>query len=112
MHEIQLAKNIVDVLEKQVTSSEVGEVKKVFLEVGKLHYIVPDILESGFQHVPKSEKLRNAKLEIKVLPIKIQCKNCGTEREVEEMDFTCKNCTESDTQVVSGKEFIVSGIEW
>lgn len=112
MHEIQFAKNIVKVLEDQINDPEVGEVKKVHLEVGKLHYIIPEILNTGFSNVPKDEKLKNAKLEIEVIPVKVKCLSCGKETVAEGSDFTCGECSGAKTEIVSGKEFMVKGIEW
>ena len=112
MHEIQFAQNIVKVLEDQIADPEVGDVKKVYLEVGQLHYIVPEILDTGFANIPKDEKLKNAKLEIKVIPVKIKCLKCGREKEVEESDYLCRECSGEKTEIISGKEFMVTGIEW
>ncbi|MBD3380089.1 MAG: hypothetical protein GF408_06480 [Candidatus Omnitrophica bacterium] len=112
MHEIKFAENIVKTLEPVVKDPGIGNVKKICLEVGKMHYIVPEILETGFKGTPRSRKLRRAELEIKVLPLKVRCRNCSTEREVEEMDFTCGSCGKSDTEITSGKEFTISKIEY
>ncbi len=112
MHEIKFAENIVKVLEPQVSDPEVGKIRKIYLEVGKLHYIVPEILETGYASVPKDEKLEGAELDVVVLPIKVRCKSCGTEKEVEEIDLICPDCPDSDMEILSGKEFIVSRIEW
>lgn len=112
MHELKLAENIVAILEKEVASPEVGDVKTVYLEVGKLKYIIPEIIESSFKHIPKSSKLKDAKLEILEVPAKIKCSSCSSERVVDDGDYFCKECSSGDTEVVAGKEFLVKGIEW
>ena len=112
MHEVKLAENIVAILEKEVESPEVGDVKTVHLEVGKLKYVVPDIMSSSFEHIPKSEKLRNAKLAIPELPVRIRCNSCGIEKPVENGEYFCSGCDSGDTEVIGGKEFLIKGIEW
>ncbi len=67
MHEIKLTQNLVSILDREVASDEIGMVKVVHLEVGKLRYIVPEIMQTAFRHVPKHEKLTEAKLEIEVI---------------------------------------------
>ena len=112
MHELKLAENIVTILEKEIQSPEVGNVKTVYLEVGKLKYIIPDIMESSFAHIPKSTKLKDAKLEISEVPVRIKCSSCGSERVVNDGDYFCQECSSGDTEVIGGKEFLVKGIEW
>lgn len=112
MHEIKLAQNIVSILDREVGSPEVGEVKTVHLEVGALRYIVPEIMTSCFEHIPKNPKLDNAKIEIKVLPVKVKCSECGMEHEVTDGIYACSVCSSEKTEVVSGNEFMVKGIEW
>jgi len=112
MHELKLMSDLVEILEKEVKSPEVGDVKIIHLEVGKLRYIVPDIMESCFEHVPKSQKLKGARIEIKVLPLKVKCLDCSEERVVEDGEYFCKKCSSGNTEVISGNEFMVKGIEW
>lgn len=112
MHEIKLTENVVSILEKEIAGPEVGNVKNIYLEVGKLRYIVPGIMISCFEHIPKSEKLINAKINIKELPVKIKCMDCGAERIVEDGIYTCGECSSTRTELVSGDEFMLKGIEW
>ena len=112
MHEIKLAESIVSILEKQVSGPEIGKVKTVYLEVGQLRYIVPEILESGFKQIPKSKKLQSAKINIEVVPIKVRCTECESEYIVEDNTFSCGKCQSSKTEMISGDEFILKGIEW
>ena len=87
MHEIKLMEDVVKILDKQVDDPEVGEVKTVYLEVGQLRYIVPEIMTTGFNCVPKNEKLKNARLDIKILPVKVRCADCGKEQEVKDLSI-------------------------
>jgi len=112
MHEIKLAEDLVNILNKEVSSPEVGKVKTVYLEVGKLRYIVPEIMRSCFVHIPKDKKLEEAEINIKILPIKIKCKKCKTERVVDNGIYVCETCLSEEAKLISGNEFMVKGIEW
>ncbi|MDP8258559.1 MAG: hydrogenase maturation nickel metallochaperone HypA [Candidatus Aadella gelida] len=68
MHEMKLIESMVSILNKEVDDVSIHEVKEVHLEVGELRYIVPEIMENCFKHVPKSIKLKNAKLKVMVVP--------------------------------------------
>lgn len=79
MHEIKLVENMVTILEKEVSDLNVVRVKKIYVEIGNLRAVVPEVFKFAFENAPKSEKLKGADIEIKI---------------------------------VSGKNFIIEGIEW
>ena len=112
MHELQLVKNMVDILDKEVQDPEVGKVKAIHLEVGKLKYIVPEIFVTCFDGTPKAEKLEDANINIDVLPIIVRCKTCGAKTEADEKELKCSKCQETDVDLISGNEFKIKGIEW
>ncbi|MFH1855646.1 MAG: hydrogenase maturation nickel metallochaperone HypA [Candidatus Omnitrophota bacterium] len=113
MHELTITKNLISVLEKETVSHEIGKVKNVYLEVGKMRYIVPEIMNASFENMPKCEKLKGAKLKIKILPIMIQCVNCKKEFELDEYEDFCRSCnSKGNTCIISGDEFNLKGIEW
>lgn len=112
MHEISLVKNMLSVLDRELDSPEVGEVKTVHLEVGALKYIVPDIMEECFNVTPKHEKLEGSRIEIKVLPVRIECLDCGKTSEVNAGEYICPGCSSDNVELAGGDEFLIKGIEW
>ena len=112
MHELALMKSMVDILDREVQDSEVGDVKTIHLEVGKLRYIVPEILVSCFEQIPKDKKLENAQIRMEVLPVKLSCKSCGEVSVPEENEFACMKCSSAEVNFDSGNEFRIKGIEW
>ncbi len=112
MHELKLAEGIVAILNKEVASPEVGKVKNIYLEVGKLRYIVPDIITSCFRHIPKNKKLEAAEIIIEELPVKVKCEDCGQVSVAGEGNYNCNRCLSSKTQIISGDELNIKGIEW
>ena len=112
MHEVALIKNLVNILEKEIANSGVGDVKTVYLEIGTLHYLDPEIMNTCFSHIRKYDKLRNAKIDIKVLPAKIKCSDCGRENVIRERVLGCSGCLSRNVDVISGNEFNLKSIEW
>ena len=112
MHEIVITRNLVSLLEEAVKENHVGMVKTIHLEVGRLRYIVPDIMVTCFNQIPKSDKLKQAELDLKVLPVKLKCSDCGKICESGDNNFACKACLSKDVDIVSGKEFLLKSIEW
>ena len=114
MHEIKLVKKLISVLEKEAASPEVGAIKTVYLEVGRLHYDEHpnEVIENCFKNLPKSTKLRKAKINIRILPAKIKCFDCGKESIIRQSQFCCKGCLGNNVKIVSGDEFNLKRIEW
>lgn len=112
MHEVALIKDLVTVLEREVAESEVDDVKIIYLEVGELHNLASEIINVCFSNIPKHEKLRNAKIEIKIVPVKVKCPKCGKESIIKGRELGCSNCLSRDVDIVSGNEFNLKGIEW
>ena len=114
MHEVALVKNLIFLLEKEIDSSEIGDVKTVYLEVGQLHYHDHplDIIENCFEHLPKSEKLSHAKIDVTILPVKVKCSDCAKENVVKESELQCSSCLSRNVDIISGNEFNIKGIEW
>jgi Zn finger protein HypA/HybF involved in hydrogenase expression len=86
-------KKLITALNAEAEKPEVGDVKKIHIEVGELAHITPEIIEHCFSHMPKNEKLRNAKIELSVIPLRVGCGQKGA-------------------KVTSGNEFILKSIEW
>lgn len=100
------------ILNREVESPEVGDVKTVYLEAGEFMYIAPEILTACFKQTPKHRKLENAEIVVEELPVRLRCNGCGTEREAENGGAVCDGCGSDKSEVVSGKEFNIKGIEW
>ncbi|MBF0494010.1 MAG: hydrogenase maturation nickel metallochaperone HypA [Candidatus Omnitrophica bacterium] len=112
MHEMSLIQNLLKILEKEIKSPEIKLVKNVRVEIGELRHIVPELLKFSFKHASKSDKLKGAKLKVKVLPIKIKCLKCGFESRIRDSLFACKKCKTGEVKIVSGEEFMLKGVEW
>ncbi|MBF0253140.1 MAG: hydrogenase maturation nickel metallochaperone HypA [Candidatus Omnitrophica bacterium] len=116
MHEMSLVNNMLKILEREITSPEIISVKKIHLEVGRMQYIVPDLMQTAFDTAKKSEKLKHTVLCMKVLPLKMKCKKCTKETSLDDekeiMSEKCEFCGSDELYVNSGNEFVISSIEY
>lgn len=67
MHEVALVKNLLSILEKETASPQIGRVKTIYLEVGQLHRLSPEIIAHSFAHLAKPKKLDQAKIKVKMV---------------------------------------------
>jgi hydrogenase nickel incorporation protein HypA/HybF len=111
MHELSIAQNIIELVQKSVPEPEWKNVSAVRLKIGEVAGVIPDSLEFSFNVITSESQLRNARLEIESVPFRIHCNKCDSIIE-NEMGFSvCSKCGSTDTKVISGMELNVTEIE-
>jgi hydrogenase nickel incorporation protein HypA/HybF len=108
MHELALADAIVQVC---CDSARGRRVAKVELEVGRLRQVVPDALSFAFDLVARGTPADGAELEIANVPVRVRCRGCRVETEVDEFPLACVRCGGLDVDVTNGEEFHVVALE-
>lgn len=111
MHEMSLAQNILDIVQKTASQHNAKKVLKITIRAGQLRGIVPEQLKFCFGFVAKDSLAEEAELLVHSLPIKGRCKQCQTEFFVKEFRFACEACQAEDIEVLQGMELLVENIE-
>ena len=111
MHELSVAQNIIDIVQKHVPETEWDRVSVVRLKVGMIAGVVPDSLEFSFKAITADTRFRHTRLEIDLVPFRIKCHACGATTENEAGFAVCGDCGNMDTEIVSGSELNISEIE-
>jgi hydrogenase nickel incorporation protein HypA/HybF len=110
MHEISLVRNIFNTLEAEFPD-RMDAVRGIYLTVGLLSNVQPLLMQSAFEAVLQDEpRYAKTSLHVEVLPIKIHCRQCGTESEVAQYKFICGHCGMPSGQVVQGEELLISKV--
>jgi len=111
MHELSVAKNIIRIAREHLAPEEEPFLKKICVRIGAFSTIIPEFLQSGFDAARDGTPLKNTELDITIVPLRIKCRNCNHETEIEPVDFVCPLCTSTDVEVVAGNEMIVTDLE-
>jgi hydrogenase nickel incorporation protein HypA/HybF len=111
MHEMSVAKNILDIVHEHIRSEEESKVRSIILKVGELSGIVSDSLEFCFSTLVDNTPLRGAKLLIQTIPISAACNSCNYISQLEYGIFFCEKCHSSDIKLITGKELQIEQIE-
>ena len=112
MHEAALAQFVIEQLDKKVQSGALpNAILKVYLKVGKLTAVVPDNLSFMFGVLRENSSLANAILEIEEVAITGRCRNCGSDFEIEEVNFFCPSCASPEVEILTGRELFIDGVE-
>lgn len=92
-------------------NNNMSRVTKVNIIFGQMIQIVPDIFEFAFMEIVRNSIAEGAELNIKIVPVKMKCMNCGSAFYVKENRFACNICSSTDLGIVQGKELFIKSIE-
>jgi hydrogenase nickel incorporation protein HypA/HybF len=120
MHEFSFAYDIFKVAEATAIKYNAQKITEVYLEVGELTLIVPDLLKQSFKMATTGSIAEGAELIIEIVPGKIKCRECGKISTVTLNDeayltglqlFQCRHCESKNTEIVEGKKANVKNIK-
>lgn len=111
MHEMSIARNIIDIVDDISKENQVKIVKKVKVNIGQLVAVVPDSLQFCYEAFTTGTHLENSELEIHIIPVSAECNNCKETFEVESYFFICQFCESSEIKILQGEELNVSELE-
>lgn len=113
MHELQIAQNIIMIVNEELARRQVvKKVREVALVVGQMRAIIPETLRFSFDIQKKSHtQLDESKLLIRENEIIIKCNDCQHQFCIREPQFYCEKCHSANIEILSGNELYVESIE-
>ena len=112
MHEISLVRSIFRTLEEQFSDAEMSRITAIELKVGPLANVEPTLMQNAYEAVVEEDEKRfsNTTLRINLVPILVQCPECGATTEVHNYRFVCA-CGKPCANVVQGNELLIERVE-
>lgn len=111
MHELSVCQSIVDQVTKVAEQHHGSCVDKIYLQVGPLSGVEPDLLRSAFPMARANSLASHAELIIRTLPVTVECTVCGAQTETTVNRLVCGECGEWKTRLVSGDELLLERVE-
>ena len=120
MHEFSFAYNIFKIAEATALKYNANKISEVYLEIGELTLIVPELLKWSFEMATKGSIAEGAELKIEILPGKIKCRDCSKVSTVTLSEesyltglqlFQCRHCQSKNTEIIEGKKANVKNIK-
>lgn len=108
MHEMGLCEAVLSVVRDV---SDDAPVRRVRLRVGRRQAVVPDVLEFCWRMVAQGTGAADADLELTEVPVRVRCRSCGAEGEVDGGTLACPGCGATRVEAVAGDELDVVEIE-
>jgi hydrogenase nickel incorporation protein HypA/HybF len=104
MHELAIAESVVQIASEHARGRRVVAVQ---VAAGHLRQIVPDALVFAFDLVALGTPLEGARLELREIPARVRCHDCGAETEQDGFPLACRACGGFDVEVTAGGELCV-----
>lgn len=110
MHELSICQGILDTIETEWDCKSIENIREIYLKVGVLTCIEPEILKSVFQFMKAGTIFRDSQLFIEIIDVSAECQNCGNIFKVEKYVFVCPLCGEPSSSCITGRELLISKI--
>lgn len=115
MHELSVARSLVDVVLGQLERSPYGpacRVSAVRVKVGAMSAVVPEALASAFPAAASGTPLDGARLDLERVPLVAWCPSCAEERTLPSVQrLRCPTCGTPTPRIIHGRELEVVSVE-
>ena len=92
MHEFSLIQGLLNRLDQVVKENKAKSVKAVWLKVGPLSGVEPQLLKEAFNFFSKEGITAGAKLHIDAPMVTLNCEKCGAKAQRDYFTLSCTEC--------------------
>lgn len=111
MHELSVCRGLLRQVEHIAQTRAATAVEKIVLRIGPLSGVEPRLLQAAFEVASSGTLAERAHLRIETTALRLKCLSCGAESESEPSRLSCPRCGEWRTQLLSGDELLLAGVE-
>lgn len=112
MHELSVARGIVEVATEAVLEAGAARAVAVRVRVGELSRVAPEALAFCYEVAARGTPLEGSRLAVEVAPVVLHCPTC--DRDVTPADvcrLVCSACGTPTADVRGGRELEVESVE-
>ncbi len=113
MHELGIMTGVMDAATAAAHDAGATKLLKISLSVGEMTEAIEDALVFAFEALAEDggDFVRDAELEITMIPPKSRCLECGAEFEHDRFHMFCPVCDSFATELIAGRELQIDSIE-
>jgi hydrogenase nickel incorporation protein HypA/HybF len=111
MHEMSICQGLISQVEKIAREKGARQVHSIFLSIGPLSGVEPELLRRAFEVAQVETVARNAKLEMETGSIVVECRSCGASGEVQVNCLLCGSCGSWQVNLKQGDELLLMRLE-
>lgn len=111
MHELSITQSILDISLKAAREQGAARIRSIRLRLGPFSGVVPECVQMYLDLLAKGTPAEGARLEVRQVPLRVLCLDCGREGEITRKSIGCPFCGSLRLRRLSGKEFMVESLE-
>lgn len=111
MHELAITQSILDTSLQAAQAQHARRIRAIRLTLGPFSGVVPECVQMYLDVLAKGTIAEGAKIEARTLPLRVHCRACGRDSEIDRRRIACPFCGDVDLQRLSGREFLVDSLE-
>ena len=111
VHEFSIAQTIVQAVLAELKKVQPARLVRARIVAGGLHQLVPDNLTLAYEVLTKDTPAAGSALNIRHVPIMIECRQCHWRGEIRGALFVCGRCKVGDIEITGGRELYLDSIE-
>ena len=111
MHELTLAKGIIDIVNSEAAKNGFDRVLEIRLRVGEFSGVIPECLQEFFPIAAAGTPAAEAALTVESIPAAFRCLDCGYEGPVDRKAACCPVCGAAAIRMTAGREFYVESLK-
>ncbi len=111
MHELSICQNLLVQVADIAAARGASSVARITLELGPLCGVEPTLLARAFEIARAGSCAAGAELSIEIVGVSVRCVLCGAETQVIHNRMLCGACGGYRTELISGDEMRLRGVE-
>lgn len=111
MHEMSLCLSMIDLVAERVRAEGARRVLRIGVDVGALGHVEPQALAFCFESAARRTVAEGAQLEIRVLPGRAYCFDCGEGMTIRQHGDPCPRCGGGALRIEDGEQLRVTEME-
>ncbi len=112
MHELSIAISMIELATEESNKRGGAKIDALHLKLGALSGVVKDALLFSWEIACQGTPLESVRLEIEEIPVVAFCENCRENQNITAINnLICPNCEMPATEIISGRELMVTALE-
>jgi len=111
MHEYSIVQSLLNSCEEHAEANDASKISKVVVKIGVMSGVEPQLLQTAFDTFKEETICSEAEFVMHIQKVKVLCKGCGQESELEKLEYECPFCQSVDLKIIDGEEMYLMQLE-
>ncbi len=111
MHEYSVVQALLNQCEEIARQNDAEMISKVICKIGIMSGIETHLLQVAFDTFKEGTMCDKAEFIINPQKLKLKCRDCKDEYEIDEIIYKCRNCGSLSMDTIDGEEMYLMSLE-